>query len=343
MLFKVSRKSNSVKCRICGGQTYAKAIPVCPECAKKDDALKYVELLHPEVEKIGKDTRIKCGLCSNKCGLEEGDIGLCGPRGVKNGKMFSLVSSEKAILHSYEDPLPTNCCNAWFCAASKLTGTNLAVFYYGCNFDCLYCQNWEHKLIDRGEVVSLEEMVERAMLERIKCICQFGGSPEPQLPFAIRFSEEVLKRREIMVCWEWNGAGKEDLVLKAAKLSHDSGGTVKFDLKAWNDNLHRILTGRSNKQTLKNFENIFDRHPDVISATTLLVPYYVDEEEVECIARFIASLSDEIPYSLLVFHPDYRLSDMPVTPREQVRKCYNAAKKYLKRVYVGNVYLIGHF
>ena len=179
------------------------------------------------------------------------------------------------------------------------------------------------------------------MLDRIKCICHFGGSPEPQLPFAIRFSEEVLKRRNVMVCWEWNGAGDENLVLKAAKLSHESKGTVKFDLKAWNDNLHRILTGRSNEQTLKNFERVFDCYPDVISATTLLVPYYVDEKEVESIARFIASLSDEIPYSLLVFHPDYKLSDMPVTPKEQVLKCYNAAKKHLKRVNIGNIHLLG--
>lgn len=330
-----------MKCEICRNETYTKAIPVCKKCAKKDEALRYVGRIHQGVEKIGRKAKIKCSLCSNRCGFDEDDRGLCRLRSVKDGKLFSLASSEKAILHAYEDPLPTNCCNAWFCKASKLHGTNLAVFYYGCNFDCLYCQNWQHKNVEHGEVTTINEIVKRAMVERVKCICHFGGSPEPQLPFAIKFSREVLRRKETMICWEWNGAGKEKLALKAAELSHESKGTVKFDLKAWDNNLYRILTGRSNEQTFTNFERIWEKYPEVLSATTLLVPYYVDEEEVESIAAFIASLDSSIPYSLLIFHPDYKLSDLPITPKEQILKCYNAAKKHLKYVNIGNIHLLG--
>jgi len=43
----------------------------------------------------------------------------------------------------------------------------------------------------------------------------------------------------------------------------------------------------------------------VLNATTLLVSHYVDEHEVEKLAEFITSLDPEIPYSLLIFHPDY--------------------------------------
>jgi len=327
-----------VKCKLCGNETYTDTIPICPKCAKTEKALEFVSKLHEGIDKIKGKGLGKCRLCSNECGFD--DEGLCGLRIVYDGKMRSLVNSNKAILSYYEDPLPTNCCNAWFCEGSKLKGVNLAVFYYGCNFDCLYCQNWSHKFISEKNLVTVEEMVKRAMPERVKCICHFGGSPEPQLPFAIKFSEEVLKRRKIMICWEWNGAGRTPLALKAAKLSHESNGTVKFDLKAWNPYLHQILTGRSNEQTLRNFEKIFDRYPEVLSATTLLVPYYVDEEEVEGIARFISSLSDEIPYSLLIFHPDFRLSDMPITPKSQVKRCYEVAKRYLKRVHIGNLHLL---
>ncbi len=261
---------------------------------------------------------------------------------MEDGKLHILNHPKKAVLHAYEDPLPTNCCNAWFCRGSKLSGTNLAVFYYGCNFDCLFCQNWSHKNVKEGKVVSLDEMVEKAMRERIKCICHFGGSPEPQISFAINFSKEVLKRRDVMICWEWNGAGKTNFALKAAELSHESGGTVKFDLKAFNPFLHLILTGRDNKQTLRNFEKIYDKFPDVLSATTLLVPFYVDEKEIEGIAKFIASFDDKIPYSLLVFHPDYRLYDLPITPKKQVERCYSIAKRYLRRVHIGNLFLLGY-
>ncbi|MCS7144560.1 MAG: radical SAM protein, partial [Archaeoglobaceae archaeon] len=86
---------------------------------------------------------------------------------------------------------------------------------------------------------------------------------------------------------------------------------------------------------------IGEKFPEVLSATTLLVPYYVDEKEIEGIASFIASIDEKIPYSLLIFHPDYRLRDLPITPREQVFNCYKTAKKYLKNVNIGNLHLLG--
>jgi len=68
---------------------------------------------------------------------------------------------------------------------------------------------------------------------------------------------------------------------------------------------------------------------------------YVDEYEIECIARFIAQFDRDIPYSLLVFHPDFMMSDLPTTPIKQARSCYVAAKKHLRRVHVGNLHLLG--
>ncbi|RLF04009.1 MAG: hypothetical protein DRJ60_07735 [Thermoprotei archaeon] len=81
--------------------------------------------------------------------------------------------------------------------------------------------------------------------------------------------------------------------------------------------------------------------PPILTATTLLVPGYVTADEVEKIAEFIASLNPEIPYSLLVFHPDHYMNDMPITPRKQVEECLNAAKRHLKRIHVGNIHLLG--
>lgn len=63
--------------------------------------------------------------------------------------------------------------------------------------------------------------------------------------------------------------------------------------------------------------------------------------EVERIARFIASLDETIPYSLLVFHPEFMMNDMPITPEKQVWECYRAAAKHLRRVNIGNLHLLG--
>ncbi len=147
------------------------------------------------------------------------------------------------------------------------------------------------------------------------------------------------------ICWEMNGCGNPLLVKRATELSLRSGGIVKFDLKAFDENLSLALSGVSNRRAFENFEMIAKdlfgrRDAPVLTATTLLVPGYVDEAEVERIAEFIAGLNPEIPYSLLVFHPDFMMRDLPITPRSQAARCLDAAKSHLSRVYLGNKHML---
>jgi pyruvate formate lyase activating enzyme len=146
----------------------------------------------------------------------------------------------------------------------------------------------------------------------------------------------------VHICWEWNGAGNPRLVEQAALFSERTGGTVKFDLKACHPTVHLALTGQDNRRVLENFARVAGilTRPDVLTATTLLVPGYVDAVEVGGIARFIAAIDPAIPYSLLVFHPDFALRDLPITPREQVEACLAAAEVHLERVHVGNIGLL---
>jgi pyruvate formate lyase activating enzyme len=125
----------------------------------------------------------------------------------------------------------------------------------------------------------------------------------------------------------------------------ESGGCIKFDIKAWNEDLNIALTGVTNKQTLRNFEKLAEyvetrKNPPFLVASTLLVPGYVNEEEVKNIAKFIAGFDKEIPYSLLAFHPQYLMSDMPTTSKRQAESCYQVARKYLNRVKIGNIHLL---
>jgi pyruvate formate lyase activating enzyme len=132
------------------------------------------------------------------------------------------------------------------------------------------------------------------------------------------------------------------------QIAVNSGGNIKFDLKSFNERLNLALCGVSNSRTLENFKYLADNYfgsrgegmPEM-SACTLLVPGYVNQEEVEQIAKFISEISDKIPYSLLVFHPDYQMKDLPITSRKHANKCLDAAKKHLVNVNLGNKYLLG--
>lgn len=126
-----------------------------------------------------------------------------------------------------------------------------------------------------------------------------------------------------------------------------SGGCIKFDLKAWDDDIHRALTGFSNQWTLENFRLAAELAksrptPPPLVASTLLVPGYVDASEVGALARLIAGLDPDLPYSLLAFQPQFYLHDLPVTSREHAEGALAAAKAAgLTRVRIGNVQLLG--
>jgi pyruvate formate lyase activating enzyme len=341
-----------ILCSLCGNHPAARQIGICADCIRSMESMDGMIAIHASVRKScglpnvlpWTPGGLRCRLCMNECSLGEGEYGYCGIRRNREGRMESLVPARSALAHAYFDPLPTNCCAAWFCSGSHEPGSNLAVFFYGCNFDCLFCQNASHKMVRTAPVLTDDELTARARTPGVRCVCFFGGSPEPQFPFALRAARRIARESggATHICWEWNGAGNPRLAERAARLSLETGGTVKFDLKAFHPNLHTALCGTENERTLENFSRVADvtRGTETLTATTLLVPYYIDAREVGAIAGFIAGIDAEIPYSLLVFHPDYLLRDLPITPWAQVEECMAAAREHLHRVQVGNLYLL---
>jgi pyruvate formate lyase activating enzyme len=137
------------------------------------------------------------------------------------------------------------------------------------------------------------------------------------------------------------------LLDQMAALSIQSGGCIKFDIKAWDLTLHRALTGADPDRTRDNFARVAARIPErpdppPLVASTLLVPGYVDAQEVGAIASFIASLDPAIPYSLLAFQPQFQMTDLPTTSRAHAERCEAAARAAgLQRVAIGNRHLLG--
>jgi pyruvate formate lyase activating enzyme len=339
-------------CFNCNTGKAAIAIGYCVDCLRTLSDIDQLETIHSKSrqqfdlpDRPPRDQNgITCQRCANSCQMIPDSHGFCGIRYNKNGKLVNKVSTDNALAHIYLDPLPTNCCAGWFCRGQRKKGYNLAVFFYGCNFDCLFCQNSSHKRLSEANVVSEDEMVSAALDERVRCVCFFGGSPEPQLPYAIRVAQRIIEEsgNQKHICWEWNGSGDEKLVIKAAETAYNSGGTVKFDLKFRHPNLAYALCGVDNYKCFDNFSTLANLYhdSDLLTATTLLVPCYTDRQEVRHISKFIAWHNQNIPYSLLVFHPDYYLRDLPFTPKGQVFQCYEEASIYLSRVNIGNKNLL---
>ncbi|MCX7762761.1 MAG: radical SAM protein [Candidatus Kryptonium sp.] len=348
-------------CGVCRGRKLvAKAIGACVDCIRQnkkgviDKILEFHRITREEFELPSSVPNskegIKCKICANECVIPEGERGYCGLRANFNGKISHLAgTSESGLLDWYFDPLPTNCVAEWVCEGSNQVGKkNLAVFYRSCSFNCLFCQNWHFREtnIKRARKISSEELAS-IVDEKTFCVCYFGGDPSTQIVHAIQTSKIILKKRkDVRICWETNGNMNRKFLEMAVKLSLESGGCIKFDLKAYDENLNIALCGVSNRKVFENFEfacRFIDQRPEppLVVASTLIVPGYINADEVYKIARFISQIDENIPYSLLAFYPQFYLYDLPITSKELMRECVESAiSAGLKRVHVGNIHLL---
>ncbi|SES62036.1 pyruvate formate lyase activating enzyme [Methanococcoides vulcani] len=356
------------KCKICGKESplISSFLGLCLECIRNrpEEALPLAKKAHalsrsrfglvPEVPKGGG---VKCKFCGNECEIHEGSKGYCGLVGNEKGKM---LRDRELIATYYYDPHPTNCVAEWACPASGIGYpeysmckgieygyNNLAVFCIGCSFDCLFCQNWHFREdIAVKPKVDDEEFLD-AISENTTCICFFGGDPTPQLDKITRICKKAEgKNRVLRFCLETDGNANPKLLGNFAEIGLRSGGNIKFDLKFWNEYLNIAITGVSNKNTYENFrrmERFYKQRKEIpfLTASTLMVPGYTDDKEVKGIASFIASIDEEIPYSLLAFYPHFDMRDLPLTKREDALRFQRIAKEEgLKNVRIGNVHLL---
>jgi pyruvate formate lyase activating enzyme len=351
----------------------SKAIGVCVECLRKGrrDVLETARATHAESHRrFGLPAAVprtergaRCSVCANACSIGEGQLGFCGVRKNSGGNVVEVSSDPRlGFVEWYHDFLPTNCVGDWVCPGGSDSGypefshcqgpergyKNLAVFYCACSFDCLFCQNWHFRRPENRQSPRSIEMLADAVDETTSCICFFGGDPTPQVQHALQASRLARKKREgeiLRICWETNGSMHRRFLEQAAELSFESGGCVKFDLKAWSENVHVALTGVSNRQTLANFRHLTERSlqrpdPPFLIASTLLVPGYIDETEVSHLARFLAELNPAIPYTLLGYYPHFYMNDLPRTSWKHAQRCAEICREAgLLRVKLGNPHL----
>lgn len=357
---KDSRKISSFLglCKDCILEKPEKALEIAKEAHKKS---REKFNLTPLIPKKG----LRCTGCGNECKIAKGERGYCGLVENRDNKLIRLAGTkEKGLCEWYYDALPTNCVNVEWCPGGTGCGYpkfamrkgpefgfyNLSVFYGACNFNCLFCQNWHFKHLTNAlsPLISAEELASKVN-DKVTCICYFGGNPDPQLPHAIETSNIAIESSKdgiLRICMESNGNSNPTLLKRFAKIAFESGGSIKFDLKTFDENLNLALTGISNKTTLKNFKMLSRFHKKrkevpFLCASTLLVPGYVEEDQVRKISAFIARLDETIPYNLLAFYPHFMMDDMPLTTRELAENCLKIARdKGLKKVRIGNVHLL---
>jgi pyruvate formate lyase activating enzyme len=111
----------------------------------------------------------------------------------------------------------------------------------------------------------------------------------------------------------------------------------KIDLKSMQDKNYRKLGG-----VLKNVLDTIQYASQLgiwVEVVTLVVPGFNDDpEELWDAARFLASISQDIPWHVTAYHPDYKMLDNHATPITTLQTAAEIGQEAgLNYVYAGNI------
>ncbi len=124
-----------------------------------------------------------------------------------------------------------------------------------------------------------------------------GGEPTLQADFLVNFLTLVKTSSSLTTCIETNGFFAESLLERLMPVVD----FAMVDLKAFDPQLHKRLTGRGNSQTLTAL-SAFSQAGKLHMVRTTIVPGYTDSDEnIEAEARFLANLDADLHLRLLRF------------------------------------------
>lgn len=198
-----------------------------------------------------------------------------------------------------------------------------SLYFIGCNFSCIGCywkQIYGRVNIRLMKFLNLDETIDIMRPAAPKRVCMISGEPRP-CPEYDRLPQALHEAFGCEVRLMTNG----HILPRLSELHHAS-----VSIKAYDNKLHRTYTGKSNVATLQNFRLLHESGVEV-SASSVLIPGQIDQEEIINIARFIAGVDRNIPYRIIGYMPVEGLSYRPPT-YDELEETATRAKEFLNNV-----------
>ena len=282
-----------------------------------------------------EDGRIQCDLCPRFCKLHADQRGLCF---VRQNLDDEIVLTTYGRSSGYcIDPIEKKPLNHF------LPGTPVLSFgTAGCNLACKFCQNWDisksreiHTLADEAS----PELIARAA-QRLNCrsVAYTYNDPVIFHEYAIDVARACHEKdiRSVAVT-----AGY--VCPEPRREFYQYMDAANVDLKAFTEDFYHKITGSHLAPILETLEYIKHETSTWLETTTLLIPGKNDSEKEldEMTGWVVDKLGPDVPMHFSAFHPDWKMMDVPATPKETlVRAREIAMRNGVRYAYTGNVHNI---
>lgn len=224
-------------------------------------------------------------------------------------------------------------------------GLRLVVFLQGCPFRCLYCANPDTIDVKGGTPTPPEDILQMAIDQKAFFgkkggITFSGGEPTLQAEALIPLFKD-LKANGIHICLDSNGGILNEKVKELLSLTD----LVLLDIKEFDPERHKKLTGCSNVQTLRTAAWL-EENERPFWLRYVLVPGYSDfEEDIRNLGEHLGHYKniqrvEILPYHRLGVHKyeamdwEYKMKEVKENTPEQLQQAERLFKEYFTNVIV---------
>jgi len=273
-----------------------------------------------------QDGSVKCYLCPHHCHIAPGKLGTCKVRKNIEGKLYSLNYGQVSSIAL--DPIEKKPLYHFY--PGKLI---LSIGSFGCNFRCLFCQNWQ--IAQLTEVPTQEVTPEQ--------LVDIAAGQNHNIGIAYTYNEPTIWYEYVLECCKLAKKRRLKNVLVTNGFIESEPleellpyvDAMNIDVKSYTQDFYRDLTFGNLAAVKATVERA--QKSCHVEITTLLIPGRNDkDEEILALAEWISSLRRDIPLHFSRYFPNYKL-DLPPTPVERVKKARKLAQNYLDYVYTGNI------
>ncbi|AFD07607.1 pyruvate formate-lyase-activating protein [Solitalea canadensis] len=222
-------------------------------------------------------------------------------------------------------------------------GIRMVVFVQGCQFRCVYCQNPDTLDVTGGTLVTIEELVKRAVRQRNYFgkeggVTVSGGEPLLQRSKLTDFFL-LLHEEGINTCLDTNGRLNNKEVHELLAYTD----LLLLDVKHINNEIHHRLTGLTNKNTL-GLAEYRESTGKRMWLRYVLVPGWTDQpEHLEEWGQHFANYKTVERVEIIPFHQlgahkwellnmNYPLKDTLPPTAESKKQALDIFQKYFKNV-----------
>ena len=279
---------------------------------------------------LGKND-LQCRLCNHFCKIKDGQMGICGVRVNRGGKLYSEAYGK--LVAEGADPIEKK---PFF---HFLPGSlSYSVASAGCNFSCPFCQNYRISQFPGEEAdfpvreTTPSSVVDAALSAGCLSLSYTYTEPTVFFEFALDTSR-IASEKGLRNNFVTNGyAAGEAIRLIAPFLD-----AANVDLKG-DEEFYRNLCGARQKPVIDNIR-LMKELGIWVEITTLLIPEYNDSTpQLRKIAGLIKDIDPAIPWHVSRFFPVYKMSGhYPASVGKVSEARQIGLDAGLKYVYTGNI------